>query len=84
MEVRHLPHDARSTAQLILADSPTAIHPGPIARRVVQGGGGDVGDERIQLRQATVPLPDAARSASPAWPRTPGTARATPYRSSST
>ena len=38
MEVRHLPHDARSTAQLILADSPTAIHPGPIARRVVQGG----------------------------------------------
>ncbi len=38
MEVRHLPHDARSTAQLILADSPTAITPGPIARRVVQGG----------------------------------------------
>ena len=38
MEVRHLPHDARSSAQLILADSPTAIQPGPIARRVVQGG----------------------------------------------
>jgi hypothetical protein len=38
MEVRHLPYDARSTAQLILADSQKAIHPGPIARRVVQGG----------------------------------------------
>jgi hypothetical protein len=38
MEVRHLPHDARSTAQLILTDSQTAVNPGPIARRVVQGG----------------------------------------------
>ena len=38
MEVRHLPHDARSTAQLILTDSQNAISPGPIARRVVQGG----------------------------------------------
>jgi hypothetical protein len=38
MEVRHLPHDARSTAQLILADSQNAIKPGPIARSVVRGG----------------------------------------------
>ena len=38
MEVRHLPHDARSTAQLILTDSQTAVQPGPIARRVVLGG----------------------------------------------
>jgi hypothetical protein len=38
MEVRHLPHDARSTAQLILTDSQNATSPGPIARRVVQGG----------------------------------------------
>jgi hypothetical protein len=38
MEVRHLPHDARSSAQLILTDSPSAITPGPIARRVVKGG----------------------------------------------
>lgn len=38
MEVRHLPHDARSTAQLILTDSQGAVKPGPIARRVVQGG----------------------------------------------
>ena len=37
MEVRHLPHDARSSAQLILTDSPNAVTPGPIARRVVQG-----------------------------------------------
>lgn len=38
MELRHLPHDARSTAQLILTDSPNSVTPGPIARRVVQGG----------------------------------------------
>ncbi|MDQ2675770.1 MAG: hypothetical protein M3Y34_03095 [Actinomycetota bacterium] len=38
MEVRHLPHDARATAQLILADRRTAVRPGPIARRVVKGG----------------------------------------------
>ena len=38
MEVRHLPHDARATSQLILTDSPRAVKPGPIARRVVQGG----------------------------------------------
>jgi hypothetical protein len=38
MEVRHLPHDARATAQLILTDSQRAIEPGPIARRVVRGG----------------------------------------------
>ena len=39
MEVRHLPHDARSTAQLVLADSPRAVRPGPITRRVAEGGG---------------------------------------------
>ena len=38
MEVRHLPHDARSTAQLVLTDRQDAVRPGPIARRVVQGG----------------------------------------------
>jgi hypothetical protein len=38
MEVRHLPHDARSSAQLVLTDSQNAVRPGPIARRVVQGG----------------------------------------------
>ncbi len=38
MEVRHLPHDARSSAQLVLTDSPNAVRPGPIARRVVVGG----------------------------------------------
>lgn len=38
MEVRHLPHDARSSAQLILTDSQNSVTPGPIARRVVQGG----------------------------------------------
>ena len=38
MEVRHLPHDARATAQLILTDSQRATKPGPIARKVVLGG----------------------------------------------
>jgi hypothetical protein len=38
MEVRHLPHDARATAQIILTDKPSAVKPGPIARRVVRGG----------------------------------------------
>jgi hypothetical protein len=38
MDVSHLPHDARSTAQIILTDDQDAIQPGPIARRVVQGG----------------------------------------------
>ena len=39
MEVRHLSHDARSSAQLVLADKPDSIHPGPIAKRAAQGGG---------------------------------------------
>ena len=39
MEVRHLPHDARASAQLVLTDSPNAVRPGPITQRVVQGGG---------------------------------------------
>ena len=39
MEVRHLSHDARSSAQLVLADSPTAVRPGRIAKRAAQGGG---------------------------------------------
>ena len=38
MEVRHLPHDARSSAQLILTDRPNAVRPGRIARRAAQGG----------------------------------------------
>jgi len=38
MEVRHLPHDARASAQLVLTDSPSSVTPGPIARRVVRGG----------------------------------------------
>ena len=39
MEVRHLPHDARASAQLVLADSPGAIRPSAFVRRVVEGGG---------------------------------------------
>jgi len=39
MEVRHLPHDARSSAQIVLADSPNAVRSSSFVRRVAQGGG---------------------------------------------
>ncbi len=54
------------------------MQPGPIARRVAQGGGRDVGDKRLQLRQAPLAMPDAARSASHGLTRTRVTGRGDP------
>ena len=71
MEVRHLPHDARSTAQLILADAQPPCSPGPIARRVVQGGAEMSETNGFNCGTPTVPLPDAQ-----GWRRAPGQGRA--------
>ena len=70
MEVRHLPHDARSSAQLILTDSPNAVRPGRIARRVVQIGaemsetnGFNCGKPRSPCRTLKVGVARLARDA---------------------
>jgi len=69
MEVRHLPHDARASSQLILTDSPNAVKPGPIARRVADGAemsetnGFNCGKPRSPCRTSKVGVARLAKDA---------------------